>query len=282
MVKLINKFSKLLVSAFILTAVMGFAAKKITIKGSTTVLPVAQGCAKAFMDKNSGVVITVAGGGSTTGIKALIDGSADIGNASRNIKDSEVAKAKAKGINPYENVVARDGIAVVVHKDNPIDNMKVETIAKIYTGKITKWEDLGWKEAKGWFFSWKILAVSRDTSSGTYGAFKDMVLKKLGKQTRVMPGAQKVASNKAAAATVLKNKKAIGYVGMAFTKGLKTVAVNGVKPSDYTVKTGKYPIARGLNMYTNGAPTGIVKKFIDFIKSPEGQKIVERVGYIKL
>jgi phosphate transport system substrate-binding protein len=265
----------------VLTAVLGvglifgmyaFAAKTITIKGSTTVLPIAQSCAEAFMNKHGDVNISVQGGGSGVGIASIIDGTADIGDASRSIKSKEKDKAKEKGVDVYENKVAADGIAVIVHPSNPVDALSKAQIKGIYTGEISNWKDIGDKKAQ-------IVIVSRDSSSGTFEAFNDMALDK----EKVRPDALLNASNQAVATTVAKTPGAIGYVGLAYlSSSVKAVKVDGVDATKANVVNGTYPLARFLYMYTNGKPNGAVKDFIDFIMSPEGQKLVDKQGFVAI
>jgi phosphate transport system substrate-binding protein len=254
----------------LITGLYAFAAKTITIKGSTTVLPIAQSCAEAFMNKHSDVNISVQGGGSGVGIASIIDGTADIGDASRPIKDKEKATASEKGVNVYENVVAADGIAVIVHPSNSVNGLTKDQIKEVYTGNISNWIDVGGKKAK-------IVIVSRDSSSGTFEAFNEMALDK----EKVRPDALLNASNQAVATTVANTPGAIGYVGLGYlSSAIKAVTVNGVECTKSNVVNGSYPLARNLYMYTNGKPQGVVKDFIDFIMSPEGQKLVDKAGFV--
>ncbi|MBN1694537.1 phosphate ABC transporter substrate-binding protein [candidate division WOR-3 bacterium] len=246
------------------------ASKSITITGSTTVLPIAQMAAEAFMDIHQDISVSVRGGGSGVGIAALIDARADIADASRSIKTKEIKLAREKGIDPYANVVARDGIAVVVHPDNPLDSISIEDLKKIYTGEIENWKDLGGP-------SKSIVVISRDYSSGTFEVFKELVLE----GAKVIDGALMLASNKAVSTTVSTTPNSIGYIGLGYlSEDVKALKVDGVKASEETVKKGEYKLARPLFMYTNGEPKGIIKTFIDFIFSPQGQKIAREVGYV--
>lgn len=270
----------ILLSLFtILLAGNGFAqfkkSKALTLTGSTTVLPVAQACAEEYMKTNK-IKITVNGGGSGNGIKAVIDGTAEIGNSSRDAKESEIKMAKEKGVDLYKTVIALDGIAVVVHPDVPVADLKLEQVRDIFAGKINNWKDVGGKDAP-------IVVVSRDTSSGTYGSFEEMVLHYKEKNS-MRADAQMVASNQAVATTVAQTPNSIGYIGVGFLKSakVKAVTINGVAASEKTVKDKTYPISRTLNMYTNGAPKGDAKRFIDFILSKKGQAVVEEHGFIKL
>ena len=248
------------------------AGKKITIKGSTTVLPLAQVAAEVFMERNPDVDISVQGGGSGVGIASLIDKTTDIANSSRKIKDSEVEKARAAGIAPFETVVALDGIAVIVHPSNIKNYLTREQIKAIYTGKISDWEELGGTRGK-------IVVISRDSSSGTFEAFESLTLDK----QKVRSDALTTASNQAVAMTVAQTPGAIGYIGLGYISGkVKAAAVDGVKCTRETVIEGTYPLARPLHMYTDAKPTGEVKAFIDFILSAEGQKLVEEQGFVPL
>ncbi|MCX8015581.1 MAG: PstS family phosphate ABC transporter substrate-binding protein, partial [candidate division WOR-3 bacterium] len=244
----------------------------ITMSGSTTVLPIAQKAAEAFMEINPKVNISVRGGGSGVGISSLISKTVDIGLSSRAIKDKELATAKQKGVNPVGNVIALDGLAIVVHAQNPINEISIKTLKDIYTGKITNWKALGGPDKE-------IVVVSRDVASGTFEVFKEKVLG--GEKTK--DDALMLASNKAVATTVQETPGAIGYIGLGYlSEGIKALKVEGMMPNNKTVQDGTYKLARPLYMYTNGAPKGIVKEFIDFLLSPAGQKIVADVGYVPL
>ncbi len=260
------------VGAGLISGLYALSAKTLTIKGSTTVLPIAQSCAEAFMNKHSDVNISVQGGGSGVGIASIIDDTADIGDASRPIKDQEKATAKENGVDAYENVIAADGIAVIVHPTNSINGLTKEQIKEIYTGKISNWKDVGGKNAQ-------IVIVSRDSSSGTFEAFNEMALEK----EKVRPDALLNASNQAVATTISKTPGAIGYVGLGYlSSSVKAVTVNGVEATKANVVNGSYPLARNLYMYTNGKPQGVVKDFIDFVLSTEGQKLVDKEGFVAI
>jgi len=246
------------------------AGKEITIKGSTTVLPIAQAAAEEFMDRNPGVVISVQGGGSGVGIAALLDRTTHIAASSRRIKPEEVEKARAKGVNPNEIVVALDGIAVIVHPSNPVNALTKTQIKDIYTGKISNWKDVGGRDSK-------IVVVSRDTSSGTYEAFETLAIDK----EKVRPDALTTASNQAVAQTVAQTPLAIGYVGHGYLgKKVKDVTVDGVTCTRQNIQSGRYPLSRKLYMYTPGKPEGDVAKFIDFVLGKDGQKIVVEEGFV--
>ncbi|MBD3246173.1 MAG: phosphate ABC transporter substrate-binding protein PstS family protein, partial [Candidatus Omnitrophica bacterium] len=226
----------------------------------------------AYMDANPGVTISVGGGGSGVGVAALIDGTTDIADASRPIKDKELKKAVSNGVNPKAHVVAMDGIAVVVHPSNSIDEMTIDQIKQIYTGKADNWSKIGGRGGK-------IVVISRDTASGTFEAFNKLALDK----AKVRPDAMLLASNQAVATTVAKTPGAIGYVGLGYlTPSVKAVTVNGVDATKETVLSGEYPLSRPLFMYTDGKPTGVVKDYLDFVTGEVGQAIAEDQGYVGL
>lgn len=246
--------------------------KTLTLTGSTTVLPIAQKTAETFMDINPNARISVRGGGSGVGISALIDGTTNIANASRPIKTEEIEQAHGKEVNPVETVIAMDGIAIIVHSSNSIKGISLEQIKAIYTGAISDWQELGEK-------SGSIVVVSRDVSSGTFETFKKLVLG--GEKTRA--DALMLASNSAVATTVANTPGAIGYIGLGYlAEGITALEVNGVYPSKETITAGEYKLTRSLYMYTNGDPEGVEKEFIDFILSPQGQKIVEEQGFVSI
>jgi phosphate transport system substrate-binding protein len=248
------------------------AGNTIVIKGSTTVLPVAQAAAEVFMDKNADVKISVQGGGSGVGIASLLDKTTDIATSSRKIKAEEVNKAKASGVNPNEVAIAIDGIAVIVHPSNTIKALAKTQIKDIYTGKIKNWSEVGGKNAK-------IVVVSRDTSSGTYEAFETLALNK----ERVRPDALTTASNQAVTQTVAQTPNAIGYVGHGFlSPKVKTVTVDKIECTKQTIQSEKYPLSRYLYVYTNGKSSVNVQKFINFLLSAEGQKLVVEEGFVDI
>jgi phosphate transport system substrate-binding protein len=247
-------------------------AEKIKIEGSTTVLPIAQKAAEKFMEKYGDANISVRGGGSGVGIAALMDGVCDIADSSRAIKQEELDKAVSKGRDLKAHMVAMDGLSIVVHPSNPIKELTKQQLKDIFTGKIKNWSEVGGA-------SDKIMAVSRDSSSGTYEAFGELALNK----AKVRSDALMQASNQAVASTVAETPTSIGYLGLGFVSpSVKLLVLEGVTPSKETVLSAKYPLSRPLYMYTNGIPTGQIKDFIDYVKSAEGQKIVEEEGYVAL
>ncbi|HVO66390.1 MAG TPA: phosphate ABC transporter substrate-binding protein [Syntrophales bacterium] len=246
------------------------AAENVVIKGSTTVLPIAQASLEAYMKAHSGVNISLSGGGSGEGIKALIDKSADIATSSREIKDKEAELAKSKGVNPVAYTVAIDALTPIVHPKNKVNGLTIDQLSQIYQGKITNWKEVGGDDLQ-------IVVVSRDSSSGTFETWGHLVLN----NAKVTPKAQLQASNGAVVQAVSKNRYAIGYIGMGYlNKSVKALSVNGVQASTKTALSKEYPIARPLYMYTNGQPAGEIAGFIKFVMSPAGQKLVAKEGFI--
>lgn len=269
---------KQLKKALVISLVLAFAAsaawaEQLVIKGSTTVLPVAQKVAEVYMNENPDVKISISGGGSGNGIKAIIDGTTDIGDSSRFIKDKEVKLALERGAYPVPFRVAYDCIVPVVHPSNTVENLTMETLKKIYEGKYKNWNEVGGPDKK-------IVVISRDTSSGTYEVWEKKVMGK----SRVYPGALLQASNGAVAQAVAKNDNAIGYIGLGYmNKDVKAVSVNGIEGSKETTLNGTFPISRPLFMFTRGWPEGKVVDFLNFVLHPEkGQKLVEATGYVPL
>ncbi|MDP1990884.1 MAG: PstS family phosphate ABC transporter substrate-binding protein [Syntrophales bacterium] len=269
-----NKIFKqmMLVVACLLVGTGTVLAENIVIKGSTTVLPIAQVTLEAYMKANPGASISLSGGGSGEGIKALIDKSTDIANSSREIKNKEADLAKSKGVTPVEIPVAIDAIAPIVNLKNPVKNLSVDQLSQIYQGKITNWKDVGGEDLE-------IVVISRDSSSGTFEAWGELVLK----GAKVSPRAQLQASNGAIVQAVSKNKYALGYIGLGYLDDtVKDLTVNGVKASEKTALSKAYPVSRFLYMYTNGEPKGETAKYIKFVLSPAGQKLVQAEGFVPL
>ncbi|MFW5771452.1 MAG: PstS family phosphate ABC transporter substrate-binding protein [Spirochaetota bacterium] len=248
------------------------ASSKITVKGSTTVLPITQKAAEDFYDKHK-IGVSISGSGSGNGIKALLDKSTDIAMASRAMKDKELKAAKEKGIKTKEITVALDMIVPVVHPDNPVKKLSMDQLKAIYDGSISNWKKVGGKDEK-------IVVISRDTSSGTYEVWGKLVLKK----ADVRNDALLQASNGAVASAVTKNPKAIGYVGFGYLDdSLQAINVNGVKATIKSGKSGKYPISRALYLYVDEENLSAdAQKFIDYLLSDEGQKIVKEIGFLPL
>jgi len=257
-----------------------FAAgqSKITVKGSDTMVILAQKWAEIFMKKNAEISVQVTGGGSGTGFAALINGTTDICNASRPIKDKEIAQIKEKfNTTPIEIKTAIDGIAVYLNETNGIDELTIAQVKDIYTGKITNWKDVGGPDTK-------IIVYGRENSSGTYEFFKEHVLQNndFANQVQTLPGTAAVVN------AVGNDKNGIGYGGTAYSKGIKLAkvkkdaATEGVLPTEENVKGGKYPVSRYLYMYILKKPEGDMKTFIDWVLSKEGQSVVSEVGYFPL
>ncbi len=257
--------------AMIFSASQAFAGN-ISINGSTTVLPIAQKVAEAFMKENPDAKISISGGGSGNGIKALIDKTTDIADSSRAIQPKEMDQAKEKGSNPVEFIVAFDCIVPVVHPTNPLHNITLDQLKAIYKGDVKNWKEIGGADKP-------IVIISRDTSSGTYEVWEEKVMKK----ERVYPGALLQASNGAVVQAVSSNPNAIGYIGLGYIdKSVKGLSANGIIGSKTTTLDKTYPISRPLYMYTPVPPAGEVKAFLNYVVSDKGQKLVEEDGFIPL
>ena len=270
------KLRTLLISVIALTicfAGNSVLAGNIVIKGSTTVLPIAQKVAEIYMKDNPDVKISISGGGSGNGIKALIDGSTDIADSSRFIKQKEVKLAVENGRYPVPFAVAYDCIVPVVHPDNNLMNLTMAQLKDIYMGKIKNWKEIGGPDRP-------VVIISRDTSSGTYEVWYKKVMKK----ERVSPRALLQASNGAIVQAIAHNKNAIGYIGLGYMTGsVKGLRVNNIEGSAETTLNGTYPISRPLYMFTQGWPKGDTLNFINFLVHPEkGQKYVSEAGYVPL
>ncbi len=247
---------------------VGFAASAadVTMSGSTTVLPIAQAVAEAY----AGILeIEVSGGGSSVGIAGIIDGTTMIATHSRGMKGSEYQTAVGKNVLPFTWHVANDAIAPIVHPSNPVSDLTLEQLKAIYQGQIKNWSEVGGANTA-------ITVVSRDSSSGTYETWFELVMKK----SDVTTGAIYTTSNADVAAEVSRNPNAIGYVGVAYiTPQLKALSVGGAVASVQTAIDFSFPIARPLFMSTNGFPTGNVLSVILYILSDDGQRLVQSVGF---
>jgi phosphate transport system substrate-binding protein len=282
----------LLLGAVVLTAcgspasAQSSATTQKTIEdiGSDTIVNLALAWAEAYQTVNPNVRISVSGGGSGTGLAALINGTTDIANASRKIKDEETQAAEKNGIQPYEIEIARDAIGVIVNPENPVQQLTLQQISDIYSGKITNWQDVGGEDRP-------IVLLSRETNSGTHVYFLEEVVRLGQKDNKTLFSQDTLLlpSSEGIMAEVRQNPNAIGYDGLGYiTPDVKTLAIapdasaEYVKPSIATVNNGKYPIARPLFMYTNGEPQGDVKIYLDWVLGPEGQKIVGDLGFVPL
>src|ERR1044072_8444907 len=246
-------------------------ADRLVIKGSDTLgAKLVPQLAEAFKASHPDTTFDIAAEGSTTGIAAIIDGTAQIGMSSRRAKPSEVGAASGKGVNMKPTIVAYDGIAVIVNSANPIKNLTKRQVEQIFTGDVTDWSAVGGSAGK-------ISVYTRNTSSGPYSEFKELAMKK----RDYAPSAQKMAGNEQIASEVGKNPNGVGYVGLAYTEagGIKVMAIDGALPSIKSVQAKSYPYARPTFYYTNGEPSGVAKEFLDFTVGPAGQKIVDRVGF---
>lgn len=253
------------------TSAPAMAEKNIVIDGSTTVGPIAKAFADYYKEK-TGIGATISESGSGNGVKSLINGACDIANMSRFMKDSEFKTCVEKGILPVAHVVAFDGLAVVVNPANKVGALTMAQLADIYTGKIRNWKELGGDDAE-------IVVISRDTNSGTYETFNELVLRK----NPVVKGAEYVGSNGQAKTRVASTKNAVAYVGLGFADdSVKTLSVDGILPSSKTIVSGKYPIARPLFMFTNKYPKmgTPVYDFVTLHLSEEGREIVRDLGYV--
>src|SRR6478735_8662146 len=260
--------------ALVATGIASAHADRLVIKGSDTLgAKLVPQLAEQFKAQHPGTTFDIAAEGSTTGIAAIIDGTAQIGMSSRRAKSSEVGAAQAKGINMKPTIVAYDGIAVIVNAGNPVKSLSKKQVEQIFTGEITDWSAVGGSGGK-------ISVYTRNTSSGTYAEFKELAMKK----RDYAQDSQKLAGNEQIAQEVGKNPNGVGYIGLAYTKasGIKVVPIDGASPSKESVLAKSYPYARPTFFYTNGEPTGVVKEFIDFIVGPDGQKIVEQVGFVPI
>jgi phosphate transport system substrate-binding protein len=248
-------------------------AGNLEIKGSTTVLPIAQKIAEAYMKEHPDVKISISGGGSGNGIKALIDNSTDIADSSRFIQEKEVQMAVANGQYPVPFAVAYDCIIPVVHPTNPLKNLTMFQLKDIYMGNIKNWKEIGGPDSP-------IVVISRDSSSGTYEVWHEKVLEK----ERVFPGALLQASNGAVVQAVSKNKNAIGYIGLGYVdQSVKALTVNDIEGSAATALNGTYPISRALFMFTSGWPKGDALNFINYVLNPKkGQTMIGEVGFVPL
>ena len=258
------------------------SATYIENKGSHTIVNLALAWAERYQEEHPEVRISVTGGGSGTGIASLINGTVDIANASRQIKDEEIADAQSNGVEPVEHIIARDAIAVIVNPQNPVNELTLKQISDIYSGKIANWSEVGGEDRP-------IVRLSRETNSGTHVYFLETVLR-LGDSedktlfstdTLLLPSSEGIISE------VRQNPNAIGYDGLGYVpEDLKMIAIAEkeggayVLPSIQTVNDKTYPIARDLYIYTDGEPTGIVKEYIAWILDTEAQEIVAELGFV--
>jgi len=253
-------------------------AGTVTVKGSDTMVVLGQRWAEEYMKKNPKTTIQVTGGGSGTGISALINGTTDVCEASRAMKDAEKKQLADKaGAPPVEITVAKDGLSVYVHESNPLTELSMEQLKAIFTGKVTSWKEVGGPDAK-------IIPYSRENSSGTYVFFKEHVLA----NADYSPRAQAMPGTAAVVNAVSKEKFGIGYGGAAYAKGIKVLKIKkddkaaGIGPSDATIKDGSYPLSRPLFFYVRANPSSEIKAFTDWVLGAEGQGLATKVGYFPI
>jgi phosphate transport system substrate-binding protein len=275
---MLMRFTSYVLYAVLVASGAASAQEKITVKGSDTMVILAQRWAEKYMAANPDVVIQVTGGGSGTGISALINGTTDICNASRPMKPSERDKLKQRfGTPGVEIKSARDGLALYVNAASPVMELSIEQLRGIYTGRITNWKDVGGPDER-------IILYGRENNSGTYVYFKDLVLEgeDYAASMQSMPGTSAVVN------AVAKDKFGIGYGGAAYGKGIREIKVraesDGIAyaPTLENIRSGDYPITRFLYMYVKNRPTGRLKEYIDWILGDEGQRIVNDVGYFPI
>jgi phosphate transport system substrate-binding protein len=263
----------LLVAGLVACCAVAQAQDKLTLDGSTTVGPIAKAFAEFYMRQNPGVNITVSESGSGNGAKALLNGTCDIANLSRNLKDAERKAMEEKGVKPVEHTFAFDALPVIVHPSNRVKGLTLEQVRDIYTGKITNWKEVGGADQR-------IVVISRDTNSGTYETFKDLIL---GKDNKILESAEYTGSNGGVRQRVQMTRGAIGYAGLGFVdRTVKALAINGVAPCAESVVQKRYPISRALFMFTNGEPAAdtLVAKFIGLSKTTRGKEIIEEIGFV--
>lgn len=263
-------------------AVAAVNKNSIQIKGSDTMVNLGQAWAEKFMEKNPGDFVAVTGGGSGTGIAALLNSTCDIAECSRSMKKKEIELAESKGIEPVEHIVALDGIAVVVSPKNPVGKLTMDQLRAIFMGTIKNWKEVAGEDKT-------IVILSREVNSGTHVFFKEHVLRAGNEKgpEEFSPASLLMSSSQAIADEVAQNSNAIGYYGMGYiSPQQKVIAVAKDNKSEYVspttdnVVTGKYPVSRPLYLYTNGKPQGLVKKFIDYAFSKEGQDIVVKTDFV--
>jgi phosphate transport system substrate-binding protein len=270
----------------------GLTKSVITVKGSDTMVNLAQKWAEVFMQNNPGASIQVTGGGSGTGVAALLNGTTDLATSSRELKESELENAKSRGIEPNVIEVALDGLAVIVHPDNKFDNITIKQVSDIFSGKIKNWNELGGPDMP-------ITLYGRENSSGTYEFFKEHVLGRdeNGRQIDYAASTQVLQGTAALGEAVARDIKAIGYGGVGYFAERNDVKILHVKQDENSpaispsedgkvnyeaIWSGDYSISRYLYSFTNGEPQGALKNFIEFILSEEGQKLVMAMEYIPL
>ncbi len=259
-------------------------SNSLQIKGSDTMVNLGQAWAEAYMKQNPQISVAVTGGGSGTGITALLNNTCDIAEVSREMKGDEIRIAESKNFEPNKIVVGLDGLAIVVNPANRVSSLTIDQLADIFTGKIKNWKEVGGSDAR-------IVLLSREVNSGTHVYFKEHVLRK-GKadgKEEFAPEALLLPSSQAIADEVSQNQDAIGYYGMGYItakeKAIHVAKANNspaIPPTMENVVSGAYPISRPLLMYTKGEPKGLVKMFIDYVLSPAGQEVVKKLDFVPI
>lgn len=263
-------------AAFLTAAVVSSQAlaESIVMDGSTTVGPIAKAFAEYFMQRNPGINVTVGESGSGNGARSLLNQTAHIGTMSRFMRDTEFKAAVDGGVMPVAHVVALDGLPILVHPSNPVSDLTVDQVRDIYAGRITNWRQVGGPNRT-------IIAISRDTNSGTYETFNNMVMRR----TEIASGVEYVGSNGAVRQRIQTTPAAIGYAGLGFVdETVKALKIEGVEPSEKTVRTGEYAIARPLYMFTDGYPKlgSPLFRFMNIHLSENGYYMIREVGFIPL
>jgi phosphate transport system substrate-binding protein len=252
----------------------------LSVKGSDTMVNLSQAWAETFMKANPGTAVSITGGGTGTGIAAFLNGTTDLANASRPMSQREIDQARTRGVFPKAHAVALDGLAVAVYASNPVQSLTKQQLASIYSGAISDWSQVGGKPGR-------IVVLSRESSSGTYGFFREHVLG----NRPYRPDAQLMPSTRAIQQELSNNPNAIGYGGEAYFKSKPNVKILSISPgkdkpaiypSNENVASGKYPIERPLYVYSRGTPKGLAAQFIKFCQSPDGQRIVAQTGYVPM
>jgi phosphate transport system substrate-binding protein len=264
----------MLIAASVMTGCLcAQGQEKLTLDGSTTVGPIAKAFAEYHMRQNPGTTITVSESGSGNGVKALLNGTCDIANLSRDLKETEQKAMEEKGVKPVKHVVAFDALPVIVHPSNKVKGLTVEQLRDIYTGKVTNWKQVGGSDLQ-------IIVISRTTNSATYETFNELVL---GKDGKMCEGVEYVGSNGAIRQRVQLTKGAIGYAGLGFVdRSVKALEINEVAPSAATVSNKTYPLSRPLFMFTNGEPKAdsLIARFLAIAFSERGHEMIEEIGFI--
>ncbi|MFZ1730114.1 MAG: phosphate ABC transporter substrate-binding protein [Bacteroidota bacterium] len=260
------------------------STKSLQIKGSDTMVNLGQAWAEEYMKTHPGISIAVTGGGSGTGITAMINNTCDIAEVSREMKQVEIDMAIKKGFTPTKFVTALDGLAIIVHPSNPVSQLRIDQIGEIFRGRITNWNQVGGKDAK-------IVLLSREVNSGTHVYFKEHVLRngKAEGKEEFSPDALLLPSSQAISDEVMQNVNAIGYLGMGYVSSkdkaisvAKDAASPFIAPTIESVSDNSYPISRPLIMYAKGTPKGLTKDFLDFVHSPAGQAIVKKLDFVPI